>query len=222
LWVQMLGRGTRPAPWVSKENCIVFDFTSNTQRLGAINDPVIPKKPNGKKRTTPGLAPVKTCPKCSTWNPTQTRFCGGFPHPTIAGCGFEFPVTAKIGLESSGLPVMKLTEDQITVLELDISNVIYRRHEPRNVSKPPSLMVTYFCQGPEKVEKFREYICFEHAGLARTKAETWWRERYPDASLVGAPITVQDAEQLTGFLRIPTKLRVWLKEPYSEILGYVY
>lgn len=61
LWVQMLGRGTRPlyAPGFDlettegrlaaiinspKRNCLVLDFAGNTRRLGPINDPVIPKR----------------------------------------------------------------------------------------------------------------------------------------------------------------------------------
>ncbi len=39
LWVQMLGRGTRPCD--GKENCLVLDFAANTKRLGPINDPVL-------------------------------------------------------------------------------------------------------------------------------------------------------------------------------------
>jgi DNA repair protein RadD len=74
LWVQMLGRGTRPcyAPGHDlnttegrleaiiegpKQNCLVLDFASNTSRLGPINDPVIPKK-RGKGGGEP---PVKYC-----------------------------------------------------------------------------------------------------------------------------------------------------------------
>lgn len=37
LWVQMLGRGTRPAP--GKIDCLVLDFAQNVQRLGTINRP---------------------------------------------------------------------------------------------------------------------------------------------------------------------------------------
>lgn len=74
LWVQMLGRGTRPAyapgfdltttegRWESimagpKQNCLVLDFAGNTMRLGPVNDPVIPKK----KGKGDGVAPVKFC-----------------------------------------------------------------------------------------------------------------------------------------------------------------
>ena len=55
LWVQMMGRGTRPFP--GKINCKVLDFANNTKRLGPINDPVIPKSKGGGT----GEAPVKEC-----------------------------------------------------------------------------------------------------------------------------------------------------------------
>lgn len=74
LWVQMLGRGTRPF-YASgfdlnttegrlaaiansvKKNCLVLDFAGNTMRLGPINDPVIPKR----KGKGGGPPPVKFC-----------------------------------------------------------------------------------------------------------------------------------------------------------------
>ena len=60
LWVQMLGRGTRPVYPVGydsetieqrieaikvsgKLDCLVLDYAGNTRRLGPINDPVIPE-----------------------------------------------------------------------------------------------------------------------------------------------------------------------------------
>lgn len=82
LWVQMLGRGTRPfwAPGSGygpsatfdletedgrlasiaaspKQNCLVLDFAANTLALGPINDPVIPKM----KGKGGGPPPVKFC-----------------------------------------------------------------------------------------------------------------------------------------------------------------
>ena len=41
LWVQSLGRGTRPCQ--GKQDCLVLDFAENTRRLGPINDPYIRK-----------------------------------------------------------------------------------------------------------------------------------------------------------------------------------
>jgi DNA repair protein RadD len=65
LWVQMLGRGTRPvyAPGFDlsdreqrlaaiaasdKQNCLVLDFSGNSRRLGPINDPAVPRRPGQK------------------------------------------------------------------------------------------------------------------------------------------------------------------------------
>jgi DNA repair protein RadD len=82
LWVQMLGRGTRPYDpaingylpgFASKKfDCCVLDYAGNTRRLGPINDPVIPK-PKGKGRA--GDAPVKICDACGAYNHTSARFC---------------------------------------------------------------------------------------------------------------------------------------------------
>ena len=86
LWVQMLGRGTRPAPWVNKRNCLVLDFAKNTPRLGPINDPRIPKKP-GKGG---GDAPIKICEKCNTYNHPTAKKC--------ISCGEEFTFESKLKL----------------------------------------------------------------------------------------------------------------------------
>ena len=102
LWVQMLGRGTRPvyaAGWdlSSQEgrlsaiaasgvhNCLVLDFAGNSKRLGAINAPV---KPKAKGGSSGGEMPVKICNSCGVINATIVRFC--------EYCGSEFPVTDKL------------------------------------------------------------------------------------------------------------------------------
>ncbi|MBR5949901.1 MAG: DEAD/DEAH box helicase family protein [Actinomycetaceae bacterium] len=53
LWIQMLGRGTRPAP--GKKDCLVLDFAQNVQRLGTIN------RPNLEKNLTSGEGCVWEC-----------------------------------------------------------------------------------------------------------------------------------------------------------------
>lgn len=40
-YVQMVGRGLRPAPWAGKEDCLVLDFAGVTQDLGLVTLPVI-------------------------------------------------------------------------------------------------------------------------------------------------------------------------------------
>jgi DNA repair protein RadD len=89
LWVQMLGRGTRPVYADGfdlsttegrltaihngpKHNCLVMDFAGNTRRLGPINDPVLPKR---RGKGGGGTAPVKLCEHCGTYNHASVRFC---------------------------------------------------------------------------------------------------------------------------------------------------
>lgn len=221
LWVQMLGRGTRPAPWANKTNCLVLDFTSNTRRLGPINDPVVPTKPSKKKKRS-GDAPVKDCPKCGVYNHASARYCGGEPVPTMYGCGYLFPPKVNIQLESSGLEVMRLQEEELIVKLFEVSNVTYHENESRNPEKPNSMRVTYFCQGEKAVEKYREFICFEHGGAARAHAVRWWNERMPQGPIIGIPNSIKDALALRSHLKIPKQIRVWMKKPYPEILSYVY
>lgn len=100
LWVQILGRGTRPdyadgfdltttagrlaaISASHKQNCLVLDYSGNTRRLGPINDPVIPKRPGEKGKRE---APVKKCPHCNTWNHASARYCGGLPRVDTTSC----------------------------------------------------------------------------------------------------------------------------------------
>src|SRR5258708_21594179 len=82
LWVQMLGRGTRPAD--GKQNCLVMDFARNTPRLGPINDPQIPTK----KSSTSGEMPIKICESCGTYNHISARLC--------CNCGEQFSFQQKL------------------------------------------------------------------------------------------------------------------------------
>lgn len=102
LWVQILGRGTRPC-YVDgfdltttsgrlqsiaashKQNCLVLDYSGNTRRLGPINDPLMPKRPGQKGKAA---APVKLCPTCETWNHASVRYCGGLPPVNTVGMTF--------------------------------------------------------------------------------------------------------------------------------------
>lgn len=217
LWVQMLGRGTRPVyhpdadaetletvegrllaiQYGPKQNCLVLDFAGNTRRLGPINDPVIPK-PKGKGGG--GVAPVKVCEACGVYNHASVRFC--------FNCGAEFPKHLNISetaytdeLMASGLP-------QVEVFAVD--RVTYSAHSGN--SGIPSMKVSYFCG----LRMFREFVCFEHSGFPKHKAHDWWKERSWDE----APLTVADALQQMNALRVPTHIRVWLKKNHPEVMGY--
>jgi len=112
LWVQMMGRGTRPvfAPGYDvtieherlaaiaagpKQNCLVLDYAGNTKRLGPINDPVIPRR----KGQGGGMAPVKCCDVCHTWVHASLRFCDGLRSDGSV-CGHEFKFETKLNLSA--------------------------------------------------------------------------------------------------------------------------
>ena len=68
---------------------------------------------------------------------------------------------------------------------LAVTDVMYVRHE--KAGGLPSLRVTYRCG----LTAYSEWVCFEHSGYARRKAEEWWQLRAP-----GTPFPVSVAEAL--------------------------
>lgn len=195
LWVQMLGRGTRPI--AGKENCLVLDFAGNTARLGPINDPVIPGKP-GKKGA--GVAPVKICEACGTYNHTSVRIC--------VCCGTEFPKEEKLVANASTEALIAGDAPQVEIFP--VTRVTYR--ENAREGKTPSLKVTYHCG----LQQFYEWICLEHQGFAGKKARDWWRKRCE----YDPPKTVKEALPFTVDFPQPYHVRIWVNRKYPEVLGY--
>lgn len=198
LWVQMLGRGTRPSPETGKRNCLVLDFAGNTRRLGPINDPVIPKK----KGKGTGEAPVRICDACGCYNHASARTC--------INCGEVFTFKTKIvGTAAND----ELLRSDIPVVEyFNVDYVIYNRHAKEG--SPPTIRVSYFCG----MQKFDEWICLEHPGFASKKARNWWRQRHQSEP----PETTDEALKYAAQLRPPKQIRVWVNKKYPEVLSYEY
>lgn len=217
LWVQMLGRGTRPwngyidGVYVDepKTNCLVLDFAGNTARLGPINDPVIPRKKGDKV----GEAPIRICDACQMYNHASARFCGGQPYPTSEGCGHAFTFTTKLKKVASTNELIK--NDIPVVEEFFVDSVTYAIHS--KLGKPPSLRVSYYCN----LRKFNEFVHFELPGWGERKAKEWWASRLPtEIAPTATPVTTAAAlEWAPQALRVPTRLRVWVNKPYPEILA---
>lgn len=208
-WVQGLGRGTRP--YEGKENCLVLDFAGNTQRLGPIDDPLLPR-PKGQKGK--GEAPVKLCPACNTWNHTSVRFC--------TSCGQEFVAQVKIEERASSLKVMGREDDEGPKLETFVVNSV--EYEPyHSVHSGRSLKVFYFC---DSARIFSEYIALEHEKpYVRHKARDWWRARTGEEP----PETVHDALDPVRLAKLatPTHIQVWVNKMfkskvYPEVMAYCY
>lgn len=210
LWVQMLGRGTRPCD--NKSDCLVLDFANNTPRLGPINDPVIPK-PRSKGKG--GSAPVRICEACNTYNHASAAVC--------VACGAPFPRAVKFGATANDLPLIAgLPTEVPQTLAFKVDRVTYAVHTKRD--RPNTLKVSYFCG----LRLFQEYMCFEHDGFAKHKAHNWWRVRfrYDTVPRTGSdgklwtPETVAEALQYAPNLRVPTHINVWVNRQHPEITGY--
>lgn len=208
LWVQMLGRGTRPfagdAVFPRKSNCLVLDFAGNTRRLGPINDPVIPRKP-GKGG---GEAPVRICENCGAYNHAKVSHC--------CNCGVEFSFQTKLVHSASTEEVLK--SDMPVVEYFTVSRVLYNLHEKLGkegqLLSPPMIKVSYICG----LQMFNEYICLEHKGYARSKAREWWRQRMGKEP----PESTYEALQMVNQARVPSRVRVHVNKKYPEVLGYEF
>ncbi len=208
LWVQMLGRGTRVCD--GKDNCLVLDFAGNTERLGPINDPVIPK-PRGKKKG--GQAPVRLCEACMCYNHASAVVC--------QFCGAEFPRNVKFGTQAGELPLIAGIPAEIQTVGFKVDRVTYAVHKKRE--RPDTLKVSYFAG----LRLFQEYLCFEHDGFAKHKAHDWWRKRFPYETIqanpgekLWVPETTAMAHQFAPHLRVPAGINVWVNKQHPEIVSY--
>lgn len=239
LWVQMLGRGTRPlyakgfdlstvvgrleaiAASV-KQNCLVLDFAHNTANMGPINDPQLPKK----KGKGTGTAPIKTCGR--TGDPPVTNLvlrdgevqegCGAWNHPSVRHCiqcGAEFTFEVKFGTDASGAALLAESSgayEKPKVEEFKVSRVSYERH--KKPGRPDSIRVFYYCG----LRRFSHFILPEHGGNPRKRSEAWWM-RHGGGNM---PATTAECIDAMDDLAIPRAIRVWLKKDYPQIMDWIF
>lgn len=220
LWVQMLGRLTRPfyAPGFDlsnkegrlaairnsfKHNGLVLDFAGNTRRLGPINDPIIPKK--RVKGATPGVAPIKICPVCGCYNHAQATICAN------PACNAIFERQSKLSQQASEAELIR--NDLPRYITLNIQRILYTKLELKG--KPPAMRVSYFCG----LDHAKDTLFFENKGsFARTSARTWWRER----SSTEPPETIDLALAQQAYLREPKSIVVHDNHKYRPIKEYIW
>ena len=101
----------------------------------------------------------------------------------------------------------------------DVHDVMYRVHIKRDAEEnaPRTLRVDYQL-GLDHWQS--EFICVEHTGYARRKAEAWWRERSPDPFPDSAEHAVAIAEAGGVAFTERIKVRSVAGEPYDTIVGY--
>jgi DNA repair protein RadD len=267
LWVQMVGRMTRPN-WTNhffghnggpplddegrfnigtregrlasiaasgKLNARVLDFTGNTERLGPINYPNLPKR----RGAGGGEPPVRTCNgttdegreagmKCApaTFHHVSVKIC---PH-----CGYEWPEESKIGGMASnkdlvsptnplGLPAPKMIEKTYEVFSVHEMTAVKHngkvltRDDEGNVleKKPDTVKVSYRCG----YRSFNTWVCFAHKpkSFPRRRAEGWWSAHGGQGD---APFDIDEAVEMIGDLKRPKFIKVCTSTEFPEIESY--
>lgn len=213
LWLQQVGRGFRLAP--GKTDCLLLDYSGNLQKFGPIN--LIKPKQKGTGSGGKGIAPTKECSACQNKCHLSFTVC-----PV---CGEEFPIEERehhhdTQPDQVNEPIQKLIET------IPVGRVSYSLHNSKK-SGIPILRVQYFRdeepepnQWGERPHQFpivSEWICLEHEGFARQKAEQWWKKR----SHFPVPLTVLEAVELAPDVLAPplsVTIRRKDKDAWPEVL----
>lgn len=232
LWVQILGRGTRPfyvdgfdlstkegrlasIAASQKQYCLVLDFARNTEDIGSFDDPQIPQKKGGGG----GEAIMKACMSgkmvneeydgCSTYNWPAVKYC--------TRCGEEFRFELKFDNTTTGKALMSGARQPKPYVEpptadFPVQRVTYAPHQ--KAGKPDSIRVTYYCG----IRTFNSYLCPEHGGGATARARQWWRLHMG----YEAPRTVSEWHEEINKAQVPTSITVKLKKDWPEILNWSF
>jgi DNA repair protein RadD len=198
LFLQQVGRGLRCAD--GKTDCLVLDFAGLTKTHGPI-DQITSSGDSAERDKEPGEPLAKECPNCATLVALAARQC-----PT---CDYLWP-------EREETPKHEATADASTSILskgapswVSVDAVRFYRHE--KIGSPPSLRVEYHCG----LTVHREWICLEHSGFARQKAESWWLR-----SAGGAiPRSVEEAMRRWLEVRTPTEIQVRPDGRFFSVVG---
>ncbi len=175
-YYQMVGRGFRLHP--GKTDCLVLDFGGNVVRHG----PVDALRVNNPGSNGNGEAPAKECPDC------HEVIAAGYA--TCPACGHVFP-PRQVRKHDGQASDAGILSGQATRTEHEVTAVFYTVHTKRGAppDAPRTMRVDYRIGFQTYVS---EWVCFEHSGYPRAKAEAWWRARSNEP----VPRTAEEAVEL--------------------------
>lgn len=199
LYIQMVGRGLRLHP--NKSDCIVLDYARCIETHGPID-----------ARDEGGVA-VEVCGECREVFARGLRKC--------PKCGWEIPkrVIEERERVEAERRMHEVRAAQLAILgsvptEYPVSSVMVGRHEKNGVA---SLCVTYRCG----IQTFREWVCLDHEGYARGKAERWWKARFGDgADVPSVDEALQDMFLGTWISNATESITVRKNGKYNEIISH--
>tara|TARA_R110000782_G_scaffold30348_6_gene75526 strand:+ start:25352 stop:27064 length:1713 start_codon:yes stop_codon:yes gene_type:complete len=195
LYYQMVGRGFRLNP--GKDDCLVLDFGGNVLRHGPVDAVRVATDDRGDG----GEAPAKECPSCRALIAAGYQAC--------PECGHEFPPPNRSKHEARASNEGILT-GQVTRSEYEVDEVTYHVHWKKHDPAAPLTMRVEYHAGIAQV--FREWVCFDHDGYARSKAEAWWRAR----SVEPVPSGVEEAVELAKAGALASTLSITVEKKAGE------
>lgn len=243
LWVQMLGRGTRPmycrdayegadGVWrvpdletkegrlaaiarSQKHGCLVLDFARNTEDIGPFDDPRLPKR-RGKGG---GQAIMKACQKGRMIDPEYIG-CGSYAWPAeryCKDCGVEYYFEVKFDSTTSGKAIMGNKRDPKPFVEPEIADFNVSRvtyMRHSKMGKPDSVKVSYFCG----IRQFNMFLCPDHGGGATARARQWWRKHIDSSPPNGVDNWMERMDEAA----IPKSIKVKLKKDWPDIMDWSF
>jgi DNA repair protein RadD len=167
-------------------------------RLGPINDVSIhvAKKGIGHRRP-----PLKVCPSCKALQPPAVRVCDV--------CGFKFEFKTKLSTTAGTVPVVRTKVEVPKPKWHFIEDVKYTLHH--KTGRPTSLKVTYRVG----LQTFSEWICYDHDGYAKRKADNWVRFRAPKG--MPMPKSVFELHEWAPWLKRPVQALLNFSEKFPQI-----
>ena len=210
LYYQMVGRGFRLSPDTGKEDCMILDYGGNIMRHGPVDMIRIEEtSPDGKKKQPPAM---RECPQCMAVFPAGRIKC--------PDCGYEIPREEGKLHHNSHAASDGILSTESSEAEFEVKRVYYSKHFKRNApEKPPTFRVEYYIGFNDYIS---DWVCPEHTGYARKKAEKWWEDRtgFPLPDTVDECMIYADA----GKIREPTSIKVknMPGSKWPTITGYVF
>jgi DNA repair protein RadD len=203
LYYQMVGRSFRLHP--GKTDALILDFGGNILRHGPVDALEIKDRDAGT-----GEAPAKECPQCQAVIHAAYAVC--------PECGYEFPPPEREKHDRRASDAAILS-GEATVTEYPVREVSYSVHTKRDA--PPDAPKTMRVQYRIGWNIWRsEWVCFEHTGWARAKAESWWCRRTDHP----IPATAAEAVDIAGAGHLAEPVAITIRsvagEKYDQIVGY--
>ena len=221
LYVQILGRGMRPAE--GKKDCLILDFAGNFKRHGPLSDIDVQSHEvafdKEEKEGRKGPSDFKPCPSCKRWIDKQLTVC---PH-----CGAilvktnEYALTTDVDIIGGNTPRgLEPTMGGHVLLVNGMKTALQVSRNGNDLFK-----VTFLSKYKGKTHNVSAWLGFDFPIRTRgyEEAQMLWEE----ISDTPAPISVAEALNRTADIKQPKALEVVLRNfhmgrYYDEILRFIY